>query len=90
MVILDVPLLVESGRDDLAALVVVDVDPELAVERLVTHRGFKETDARARISRQASREERRAKADRVVDNSGSIDELNAQVDDLWEWIESLR
>ncbi|MCB0977413.1 MAG: dephospho-CoA kinase [Acidimicrobiales bacterium] len=90
VVILDVPLLVESGRDDLAALVVVDVDPELAVERLVTHRGFKETDARARISRQASREERRAKADRVVDNSGSIDELNAQVDDLWEWIESLR
>ena len=58
VVVLDVPLLVESGRDDLAALVVVDVDPELAVARLVEQRGMREADARARIARQATREER--------------------------------
>lgn len=83
VVILDIPLLVESGRDDMAAVIVVDVDPDLAVERLVEHRGFSEDDARARISRQASREDRLARADVVIDNSGTVDELRAQVVDLW-------
>lgn len=83
LVVLDVPLLVESGRDDLAALVVVDIDPELAVRRLVDHRGMREDDARARIARQATREERRAKADIVIDNSGSLDDLRTAVDSLW-------
>src|SRR3546814_3060068 len=41
VVVLDVPLLVESGRSDMAALVVVDVDPDVALERLVEHRGMK-------------------------------------------------
>jgi dephospho-CoA kinase len=90
VVILDVPLLVESGRDDLVALLVVDVDPELAVARLVEHRGFREDDARARIARQASREERVARADRVIDNSGSLDDLERQADEAWRWIEGLR
>jgi dephospho-CoA kinase len=83
VVILDIPLLVESGRDDMAAVIVVDVDPELAVERLVEHRGFTEEDARARMARQVSREDRLAKADVVIDNSGDLDSLRAQVDDLW-------
>src|SRR5690349_3379732 len=68
VVILDVPLLVESGRDDLAAMIVVDTDPEIAVARLVEHRGFSEEDARARIARQASRDDRLAKADFVIHN----------------------
>jgi dephospho-CoA kinase len=89
VVVLDVPLLVESGRDDLAGLLVVDLDEDVAVERLVAHRGFSEEDARARIGRQASREERRAKADRVLDNSGSREELLDQVDDAWAWMRSL-
>ena len=55
LVVLDVPLLVESGRDDLAGLVVVDVDPEVAVRRLVAQRGMREDDVRARMARQASR-----------------------------------
>ncbi len=67
----------------MAAVIVVDVDPELAVKRLVEHRGFSEDDARARISRQASREERLERADVVIDNSGTLDELRVQVDDLW-------
>jgi len=88
VVILDVPLLVESGRDDMAAMVVVDLDPEVAVARLVEHRGFTEEDARARISRQASRAERRAKADKVLDNRGSVEDLLAQVDALWPWMQA--
>ena len=86
VVVLDVPLLVESGRDDMAATVVVDLDPEEAVRRLVEHRGFSEEDARARISRQASREERLAKADLVIDNSGTVEDLRARVDEAWEWM----
>jgi len=86
VVILDIPLLVESGRDDMAAVIVVDVDPEIAVARLVELRGFSEDDARSRISRQASREERLARADVVLDNSGSVEHLRHQVDELWSRI----
>ncbi len=88
VVIMDIPLLVESGRDDMAAVIVVDVDPDLAVARLIEHRGFSETDARARMARQVSREDRLAKADVVLDNSGTVDDLRAQVEDLWGRIES--
>lgn len=90
VVILDVPLLVESGRSDLVGMIVVDCDPEIAVARLVAHRGFTEADARARIARQASREERLAKADLVIDNSGSLDDLAPQIERCWAWITRLR
>jgi dephospho-CoA kinase len=83
VVVLDVPLLVESGRDDMAALVVVDVDAEVALQRLTTHRGMREDDVRARMARQASREERLAKADFVIDNSGTPEDLAARVDEVW-------
>jgi len=89
VVVLDVPLLVESGRDDMAALVVVDVDPEVAVRRLVEQRGMAEADARARMARQASREDRLARADVVIDNGGDRAALVAQVDALWERISEL-
>lgn len=88
VVILDIPLLVESGRDDMAAVIVVDVDPDLAVERLVEHRGFSEDDARARMARQVSREDRLAKADVVLDNSGTPEDLRRQVEALWGRIEA--
>ena len=88
-VILDIPLLVESGHEGLAGVVVVDVDPEVAVQRLVAHRGFSEDDARGRIARQASREDRLARADLVVDNSGTVADLSAEVDRVWAWIEGL-
>lgn len=83
VVVLDVPLLVESGRDDMAALVVVDVDPEVAIERLVHQRGMREDDARARMANQADRADRLSRADFVVDNSGSLAELARRVDELW-------
>jgi dephospho-CoA kinase len=90
VVILDVPLLVEaSNRMPLAGLLVVDVDPEVAVRRLVEQRGMREADARARIANQASRADRLARADRVIDNSGTRDDLVAQVDAAWDWIGAL-
>lgn len=89
VVVLDVPLLVESGRSDMAGTIVVDVPPDVALDRLVNQRGVTEDDARARMGRQASREDRLAKADRVVDNSGTRDDLDAQIDDLWAWIRAL-
>lgn len=88
VVILDIPLLVESGRDDLDGVIVVDLDPATAVDRLVADRGFSREDAEARMARQASREERLAKADVVLDNSGTVAELRDQVDDLWRRITS--
>ena len=88
-VILDIPLLVESGHKDLGGVIVVDTPVDLAVERLMTHRGFSEDDARARMANQVSREKRLEKADFVVDNSGTLAELEAQVDRCWAWIATL-
>jgi len=89
VVILDVPLLVESGRDDLAGLIVVDLDPEVAISRLVEQRGFSEADARARIARQVSRDDRLARADFVIHNHGNRAELAEQIEACWGWIRTL-
>lgn len=90
VVIADVPLLVEGKSTiPMSGVVVVDTPVDIAVERLVRHRGFTEADARARMSRQATREQRLARADRVVDNSGSEADLDPQVEELWEWVQSL-
>ncbi len=82
-VVLDFPLLAENPREDLDATIVVDIDPETAVDRLVNARGMDETDARNRIASQASREKRLAIASHVVDNSGDVETLRAQVADVW-------
>ncbi len=89
VVVLDVPLLVESGWQGMIGTIVVDLHPDVAGERLVQHRGFDETDARNRIAKQATREERLAKADFVIDNHGHPHELDAEVDRAWEWIHTL-
>lgn len=89
VVILDIPLLTENPREGLQGRIVVDVPVETQVRRLVDHRGFDESDARARIARQASRDERLKTADFVIDNSGSPDELGPQIDRLWAWLTSL-
>ena len=89
VVIQDIPLLAETPltkRPRYSGVVVVDTPPELAVERLVAHRGFSEADAWARIERQATREDRLALAGFVVDNSGTPDELDSAVGRLWDWI----
>ena len=87
--ILDFPLLAESPRKGLSGVIVVDVDPEIALQRVVRDRGMKASDVQARIGKQASREARLAIADRVLDNSGSREDLVKQVDAVWEWIRVL-
>ena len=88
IVILDVPLLVESGRTNTAGTIVVDCPPEEALRRAVA-RGLPEDDVRRRMANQVSREERLAKADFVVDNSAPESALAAEVDKAWAWIQTL-
>lgn len=81
----DMPLLVELGLDkDMDLTVVVDVEAEERVRRLVSSRGLDEADARARIAQQIDDATRRAAADIVIDNNGDISDLAAQVRSLIE------
>jgi dephospho-CoA kinase len=90
VVVLDVPLMVESRNAyPVAGLLVVDVDPEVALRRVVEQRGMRAEDVRARMARQATRQQRLARADRVIDNNGTLDDLSTQVDDAWAWITAL-
>ncbi len=78
------PLLVEAGRaDEFDVLVVVTAPEEAQVERLVRGRGMTEGEVRARIAAQLPQEEKAARADVVLDNGGSIEELERQVEELW-------
>lgn len=87
-VVYDMPLLVETGQRDLVDIVVVvDVPEDLQVERAVALRGLDEQDVRRRIEAQASREERLAIADIVIDNSGSLDDTQGQVERVWQALE---
>ena len=88
-IILDIPLLIESGYEDLNGIIVVDLIPEEAVRRLVAYRRFSEDDAKNRISNQVKREDRIEKADFVVDNNGDLNSLNKEIDRAGNWIESL-
>ncbi|MBW3557433.1 MAG: dephospho-CoA kinase, long form [Actinobacteria bacterium] len=92
VVVLDVPLLAEGGRAryPVAGVLVVDCPVEVAVGRLVERRGVPEEEVRARVAAQASRQERLAVADFVIDNSGSMEALEAQVERAWQWINSMR
>jgi dephospho-CoA kinase len=92
VVVLAIPLLKPAHRQalDLDVVVVVDCPTETALERLVSRRGMPEADARARIAAQMPREERLGLADYVVDNAGTPEELAAQVDRLWAWLEGRR
>ena len=88
-VIVDAALRFESLRVGMVGQIVVDVSPEIAVDRLVRFRGFTEVDAWARVGNQMSREERCSTADFVIDNSGDEVALDAQVQRAWTWIGTL-
>ena len=90
IVVLDFPLLGENPRDDVAATIVVDIDPDVAVERLVEFRGMDAADARNRIVSQISREQRLSRATHVVDNNGDRAHLEREVDALWRDLLRLR
>ena len=84
IVVHDVPLLAENRRaGGFDLVIVVDVPPELQLERLVAQRGMTPDQARARIAAQASREQRLAVADLVIDNSGSLADLDRRVAEVW-------
>jgi dephospho-CoA kinase len=88
VIVHDVPLLAESrGKAGFDAVIVVDVPPELQVERLVSLRGMAADQARARMAAQAGREQRLAVADIVIDNSGSLDDLDRRVAEVWADLE---
>ncbi len=93
IVVLDMAILVESnlGRGDPAhsysRVIVVEAPEALRIERAV-RRGMAEADVRARISSQATDEQRRAVADAVIANDGDLDQLIAHVDALWSTIEA--
>ncbi|AXT84795.1 dephospho-CoA kinase [Aeromicrobium sp. A1-2] len=89
IVVHDNPLLVEMGAADRCdVVVVVDVPEDVQVQRLVSDRGMSETDARARISAQASRQQRTDVADLMIDNTGPLDELARIVGGIWDELES--
>ena len=84
VVVHEIPLLAENGlAGAFDVVVVVDAPPEVQEERLVNIRGMSRSQALARMSAQATREERLAVATFVVDNSGSLEDLDERVATLW-------
>ena len=84
VVVHDVPLLAENALGALYDLVlVVDATPGTQLDRLVRLRGMTEDEARARMAAQATREERLAVADVVIDNDGPLEGLEPQVRKVW-------
>jgi dephospho-CoA kinase len=84
VVVHDVPLLTENGLAPLyEVVVVVDASPETQLDRLVRLRGMTEQDARARMAAQATREQRLAVADIVIDNDVPLTRLRRRVREVW-------
>ena len=85
VVVHDIPLLVETGQADaFDGVIVVDAPVELQVERLVWQRGMSANEARGRIEAQASRQQRAGAADWIVDNTGSLADLEKAVARVWK------
>jgi len=83
IIVHDVPLLAEGGRGtEFDLVIVVDAPPEIQVERLAA-RGMPEEQARARMAAQATRGQRLAVADIVIDNSGTLEDLDRRVAEVW-------
>jgi dephospho-CoA kinase len=83
IVVLDAPLLVESGWKGLAKLIVVAAHPDVQVERMLRDRDMSADEAQARIAAQASLDEKLDKADIVIWNDGDFADLQARVDEVW-------
>jgi dephospho-CoA kinase len=89
IVVLDAALLIETGLARRVDVLVVTHSPrELRVERLAA-KGMPESQAKARIAAQLPPEEQLARADIVIDSSGSLEDLGRQVDEVWKELERL-
>ncbi|MBA4608767.1 dephospho-CoA kinase [Aeromicrobium sp. Marseille-Q0843] len=85
IVVHDNPLLVEMGAAaSCDVVIVVDAPEDVQIARMVAARGMTDDAARARIAAQASREERRAAADVVIENTGTREQLSARIDEVWK------
>lgn len=90
VVILDIPLLAEGMNNrGASATIVVDCPISTAIERLVKFRNFDVADAQSRVDAQAKRHVRLTLADWIVNNSGSIEELETEVERCWQWLQKL-
>jgi dephospho-CoA kinase len=84
VVVQDIPLLVETGQGSNFHLVlVVDAPDDIRIARMLEHRGMTREEAASRMAAQATRADRLAAADVVLENAGTVDALLAQVDRLW-------
>jgi dephospho-CoA kinase len=89
VVILDAALLIEAGLAEGVDVVIVTHSPqEIQVERLAA-KGVGERDASSRIAAQLEPEKRLARADIVIDNSGSLEKLGRRVDEVWEELQAM-
>lgn len=89
VVVHDIPLLVESGRaDTFDEVLVVDAPVELQVERMMRDRGWTREEAESRIAAQATREERRAIATYVIENTGTLEDLRQRVTEVFAELSS--
>jgi dephospho-CoA kinase len=89
LVVLEAAVLFEAGWEDLVDDVwVVVVEPDLAVQRLATRNGLDEAAARARIDSQLSNAERMARADVVITNNGTLEELEAGIQGAWDELQT--
>lgn len=84
LVVCDIPLLFEKGMaGDFDCIVLVDAPRPVRLERLVRDRGLRETEAMEMIAAQMPAELKRARADFVVENTGTLADLERRVDDVW-------
>ena len=85
--VVEIPLLDRARRQEykLDVVVLVEAPAGTALER-AAQRGFSRLEAKARMAAQPSSDERRAAADRVITNGGSLEQLKASVDELWGWL----
>ena len=84
LIVYEAPLLYEAGAEKrVDKVVVVTVDPEVQLQRIVARDQLDESAARLRVAAQMPQEEKVARADYVIDNSGSITDLEKEVVRLW-------
>lgn len=88
IIILDASTLIAPGHITVPHIIAMDTSVELAVERSVKYLGFEEKDIRARIASQLSRHDMLARADFVIHNNGSKNDLELETEAAWHWITS--
>jgi dephospho-CoA kinase len=88
IVVNDIPLLFEAGlADQFDAIVVVDAPRAVRVQRIVAHRGLERAEAERMVAAQWPAEAKRASADFVIDNDGSMAELKTKAEEVWQQIQ---